>query len=109
MTDAPFFVTHRYGAQDPLEVNAFPSLIAELDERIDDEEHGSVGVQHESGWDLSLTLGRTLIWGNVEEIAIRPKHMRVVSDEVTLRLWRLLAAGDIDAIEAEAWIDGYPR
>lgn len=109
MIDASFFVTHRYGDQGPLDTSAFPALIAELNERVDDEEHGSVGVQHESGWDLSLSLGRSLIWENVEDLDVQPRHMHGVPDETTLRLWQLLATGQFDAINAEPWIDGYPQ
>jgi hypothetical protein len=109
MADAPFFVTHRYGEQGPLDVSAFPSLIAELNDRLDDKEHGLVSVEHESGWNLSLSLGRSLIWENVEDPDVQPRHMHSVPAELTLRLWWLLATGQFEAISAEPWINGYPQ
>lgn len=99
-----FHITHRYGEceTDP-SVESFGALYDELS--VDDEEHPDVSVQHETAWSLSAFAGGLLVWENVE--AGVPRYMRSVSRDNVLRLWRLLATGDISAIDEEPWLDGY--
>lgn len=99
-----FHIYHRYGASDsdpPLD--SFDALYDEL--AAEDGEHPEVSVGHESEWSLSAFAGGLLVWENVEDG--EPRHMRDVSRETIIRLWRLLAAGDLEAIQAEPWLHGY--
>ncbi|MFF8711800.1 hypothetical protein ACF07T_10195 [Streptomyces sp. NPDC015184] len=71
-----------------------------------DDEHPDVSLSHESGWSLSAFRDGLLIWENVEDdpaAATAPGERRVAGREETLRLFRLLAAGDIASIEALPW------
>jgi hypothetical protein len=100
-----FHVYHRFGecvTNPPLDT--LDSLYAELE--IDDDEHPSVSVQHESEWSLEAFPGGLLIWENVED-GNHPRHLKSVAKEKTIDLWRKLAAGDIEAVDSEAWNDGY--
>ncbi|MFB8240139.1 hypothetical protein ACFC58_26700 [Kitasatospora purpeofusca] len=45
-----------------------------------------------------------LIWENPDDDALRPGEMRDVTREETLSLFGLLAAGDIESIEALPWL-----
>jgi hypothetical protein len=101
-----FHVTHRYGAMTSNPPSStFASLLRELDERPEDQEHCSVSVTHESEWCLGAHGGGHVVWENLE--GGDPRHMVHVPDAEILRLWQLLAAGDIAAIEREPWLPGY--
>ncbi len=103
-----YFVTSRWGAEDsePSE-DRLREVLAELDTVPDDEEHGEVSLSHESGWTLSLSIGGTLVWEDIESDDAAPRHMTDVSKEKTLGLWLRLADSDFDAIEREPWRSGY--
>jgi hypothetical protein len=101
-----FHVTHRYGAMTSNPPSTtFASLLRELDERPEDQEHCCVSVTHESEWSLGAYVGGYVTWENLE--SDNPRHMDGVPDAEILRLWELLAAGDIAAIESEPWLPGY--
>ncbi|MFJ1758376.1 hypothetical protein [Kitasatospora sp. NPDC088134] len=68
-----------------------------------DDEHPDVSLSHESEWCLSAFRSGLLIWENTEDDSVAPVKMREVTREETLRLFRLLAAGDIASIEALPW------
>jgi hypothetical protein len=101
-----FHVYHRYGA---CEVNppqsSFEALYNELAD--DDDEHPGVSVEHESAWSLGAFSGGLVVWENVEGEEDNARHMRGVPRAEVIRLWRLLAEGDFDAVNAENWQDGY--
>jgi hypothetical protein len=99
-----FHISHLTGATDaapPLE--SLETLYDELDAA--DSEHTDVSVEHESAWSLAAYRGGLLVWENVEDGD--PRHMRNVARDDVIRLWRLLAIGDIAAIDTEPWRDGY--
>ena len=99
-----FHISHLTGASDvdpPLE--SLESLYDELDAA--DSEHTDVSVEHESAWSLGTFRGGLLVWENVEDGD--PRHLRNVSRDDVIRLWRLLAVGDIATIDAQPWCDGY--
>jgi hypothetical protein len=101
-----FTITHRYGAMDrdpPLE--QLPMLLAELDKRPEDTEHGSVALTHESEWCLSVARGGYVVFEHLENGGER--HMNSVSPEDIIRMWNLLAVGRIADLEAMAWAPGY--
>ncbi|MFF1697594.1 hypothetical protein ACFVXC_28925 [Streptomyces sp. NPDC058257] len=68
-----------------------------------DDEHPDVSLSHESGWSLSAFRGGLLTWANAEDDSVAPRRMREVAREETLRLFGLLAAGDVVSIEALSW------
>src|SRR5437868_12041342 len=94
-----FTVMHRMGNMDrnpPL--SSFPQLLAELDP--EDTEHCDVALTHESGWCISVGVGRTISWENVEA-GPPPRHMANVPERKILELWTTLANGDLASIESE--------
>jgi hypothetical protein len=86
-------------------LSSLPGLLQELEERLEDTEHGSVAVSHESEWCMSVSRGGYVIFEHLEDGGER--HMRDVSDERIIDLWSRLAQGDIASIESEPWIPGY--
>lgn len=102
-----FFVYHRYGASesDP-SPSVFPLLLDELEERLEDEEHTSVSVIHESEWGLGFYRGGYVTFENVEGEG-EPRHMRRVSREKAIEMMRSLSNGDLAALEREPWEPGY--
>ncbi|WP_371494180.1 hypothetical protein OG871_03640 [Kitasatospora sp. NBC_00374] len=68
-----------------------------------DDEHPDVSLSHESGWCLSAFAGGLLVWENTEDSAAEPGELREVSRDEVLRLFGLLAAGDIAAVDALPW------
>ena len=68
-----------------------------------DDEHPDVSLTNESGWCLSAFGGGLLVWENPAEDSLAPGEMRDVAREEILRLFGLLAAGDIASVEACLW------
>lgn len=102
-----FFVYHRYGdAQRDPPVSIFPLLLDELEVRLDDEEHTSISVIHESEWGLGVSHGGYVTFENVEGDG-EPRHMRNVPREKLIVMMQQIASGDLAALEAEPWQDGY--
>ena len=73
---------------------------------IEDQEHPDVSLAHESGWCLSAFFNGLLVWENAEEQS-EGRHMARVPREKVLELWQALAHGDLERVEAEAWVAGY--
>ena len=82
-------------------------LYAELESS--DEEHTDVSVRGgpDCEWCLSAFRSRLLVWENVEESDVSPRHMHAVPRERVIALWGKLAVGDLAAIESEPWKPGY--
>ncbi|MFJ2737923.1 hypothetical protein [Streptomyces sp. NPDC087317] len=68
-----------------------------------DDEHPDVSLTHESGWCLSAFCDGLLVWENSDEDSVARGEIRDVAREETLRVFALLAAGDIASVEALAW------
>ncbi len=101
-----YHITHRMG--DTEEEPPLDSLSALYDElEYEDEEHPDVSLTHESEWNLGAYGGGLLIWENLETTNNEVRHMKNVSKEKVLELWRKLAEGKIDEINREAWLPGY--
>ncbi|WP_417617768.1 hypothetical protein [Parasphingorhabdus sp.] len=73
---------------------------------MDDQEHGSISVIHESEWCLGISSGGYVCFENVESDD-EPKHMRDVSREKLICLMQSLALGNIGELEKEPWLSGY--
>jgi hypothetical protein len=100
-----FHVTHRLGTTEKVPHTAFPELLRELDDDLEDREHISVSVTHESAWCLGAHRGGYVVFENLE--LGEPRHMNHVAPEEIITLWRLLAEGNLDALEREPWQPGY--
>ncbi|MEU1890968.1 hypothetical protein [Streptomyces pristinaespiralis] len=68
-----------------------------------DDEHPDVSMAHESGWSLSAFASGLLLRENTGHDSVIPAQMRAVGREEVLRLFGLLAGGDIAAIETLPW------
>lgn len=100
-----YTITHRLGSMErnpPLE--ALEGLAAELDSA--DAEHGDVAISDESGWTISGYPNGTVVWENVQEG--EPRYLASVSRKNLVELMRLVASGDLGAVENRPWQDGYP-
>ncbi|HEX8456329.1 MAG TPA: hypothetical protein VF656_03325 [Pyrinomonadaceae bacterium] len=101
-----FNIVHRGGwFEDKPSIEMFEELYNER--FIEDDEHLSVSVAHESEWYLSLYPDGEIVWENVEATDNEPRHMDDVPKDKVLELWTKLANGDIESIEAEPWLPGY--
>ncbi|MEU8887744.1 hypothetical protein [Streptomyces sp. NPDC048442] len=68
-----------------------------------DTENPDVSLTHESGWSLTAYAGGLLLWENVEDEEAAPGSQDQVSQEEVLRLFALLAAGEVGQIAALDW------
>jgi hypothetical protein len=98
-------LTKRWGSSVP---NPSASdLQSALDELgVEDGEHPDCWLEDECGWALSAFGSGLLILENVETNE-GPWHMRGVSREKVLELWRLLKAGKLAEIREHAWLPGF--
>ncbi len=102
-----YFVYHRYGnSESEPPFSSFPLLLDELEERLDDEEHLSVSVIHETEWGLGIMRGGYVNFENVEGDG-EPRHMNNVPRPKVLELMEAIARGDFETLEAEPWLAGY--
>lgn len=100
------FMYDRMGASHrEVDDDAIDRILAELEEPRDDE-HPDVSIEHESGWGLSAFQSGLLVWENVEEDG-GARHIRAVPRDHVRDLFRRVAAGEIDVVEAEPWLPGY--
>ena len=99
------FVTYPVGdSEDINDVSELEKLYAEKDNG--DEEHFGVSLTNDV-WVLSLNSSNTLIWENLEDEKIKPKHLKNVSRGKVIELWQKLFYEKIDDIDSEPWMDGY--
>lgn len=104
-TEKMFNIMHLDGSSDE---NPSLDMLSNLYDELQatDPEHVDVGVVDEdSGWGMSAYQSGRIILEHLEQGGAR--HMIPVSKERVLELWRLLAAGDIEAILKEPWRPGY--
>jgi hypothetical protein len=96
----------KFGYLTDADDQAIQAVLDELDEPFDPE-HPDVSLVHESQWGLSAFPSGVVIFENVADDAIAPRHLRDVPRDKLRRLWDALAHGDIELIEAEPWLPGY--
>jgi hypothetical protein len=101
-------ITHLDGS---MEIDSDPEHLGSLlDERSGaTHEHPEVGVQHESGWALSVFARGRVVWEHVEDDAVAPRHADGLSRNEVLDLMGRVAAGEIDMVETRPWEPGYGR
>ena len=101
-----YHVCHGDGAmQSEPGLHTFAQLLAELNTRPEDEEHGDVSVTNDAEWCIAVNLSGTVTFENLE--SGEPRHMRQVSESKILELWGLLVEGDVASLEQEPWLPGY--
>jgi hypothetical protein len=91
------------GGKNPKEVDLRAAL-AELAKP--DEEHPDCWLSDENGWTIAAHQSGKVVLENPESDE-GPWQMKNQTHESILDLWRLLQAGDIQAIRAKAWNAGY--
>ena len=91
-------------SDDPRDIEA---LLQQLDGT--DAEHTDVSVSTADGWTISAYRSGNVVYGNVEARPPASRHIKGLPREEIGRLMRLLAAGDLAALEREPWEPGYPR
>lgn len=102
-----FFVHHRFGGceRDP-PLSSLPALLDELEDRLEDEEHVTVSLVHESEWALGIQRGGYVFFENVERDD-EPRHMAGLARQKILELLASLSRGDLARLEKEPWEHGY--
>lgn len=99
--------THRGGEMDDGSQDGIPALVAELDGPIDDE-HPDVSVaDDESAWSISAFQGGSMVFENLDDSEVEPRHLPEVSRAEMIRVMRLLARGDLGSVEQLDWHPGY--
>lgn len=94
------------GGKDPKDDDLRQAL-AELAQP--DEEHPDCWLSDETGWTIAAHTSGTVVLENPESDE-GPWHMCGQSVDAIFGLWRLLQIGDLSAIRARPWKDGYgPR
>ena len=88
------------------DVQSIARLLHTLDRA--DREHGEVAVSRPDGWAISAFANGNVVLENAEDGSIRPRHMKAVARMDAIRLMSHLAEGNLPAVEAEAWLPGYP-
>ena len=91
-------------SDDPRDIDA---LLTQLD--MTDQEHTDVAVRTADGWTISAYRSGNVVFENVEARSSVPRHIKRLSRGEIGRVMRLLAAGDLDALEREPWQTGYPK
>jgi hypothetical protein len=98
-------IIHWDGTSEPTpDIGSLGDLFDEL--ATADREHGDVSVvDEESGWCMTAHRDGRLVFENLSMGGER--HMKPVSKDRVLQLWRLLADDQIEAILREPWVLGY--
>jgi hypothetical protein len=102
-----FIMLHRWGKSERSgDEDALGALLAELDVPEKDDEHVSVAVRLPSGWCVGVYLSGLVVYENVEDLAVEPRHLRVEMRGAARRLMDLLVRGDLVELERQAWRPG---
>lgn len=91
------------GGKNPSE-NELRAALTELSQP--DEEHPDCWLSDENGWTIAAHHTGKVVLENPESDE-GPWHMKNQSSDAVLQLWRLLQAGEMAAIRAMPWTNGY--
>lgn len=109
------FLIHRMGytsSEKPISRETLVSLLSELDEDPEDEEHFSVSVQHESGWNLCAQPGGYIMLRKLvdeedeDDESAEFRHMDNTPYDKIIDLLTKVANGVIPSILDEPWNKG---
>ncbi|MEU2155709.1 hypothetical protein ABZ532_11970 [Streptomyces sp. NPDC019396] len=99
--------THRDGGMEDGTEDGIPSLVAELDGPIDDE-HPDVSVtDDESSWTVSAFQDGALVFENLDDSDVQPRHLQNASRTEMIRVMAMLVRSDLAALEQLDWLPGY--
>ena len=100
-----FFAYNRMGESIPEpNTQVMQSLLASVSEG--DPEHPCVSLNTEDGWAISYHPSHTLIFENVET-GEGPWHLKDVSPEAALLIWKQLSQGLNSDLKNKGWVAGY--
>lgn len=99
-----YTVTHWWGKHERnMPEERFGEVLAELAGA--DQEHPDCWLSHESGWSLSYSRERRLVFENVEFGKTgEERHMMNIPPNRVVDLWTHLAIGDIGHISSQPWL-----
>jgi hypothetical protein len=80
------------------------AALAELD--IPDNEHPDCWLSDENGWVISAYQSGFVVLENLNS-GEGPWHIADQERAAILELWRLLQAGNLEAVRANPWLEGY--
>ena len=104
-----FFISHRYydDEREP-HLDSLPGWLTELDERLEDVEHDSVAMTHETGWTIEISTDGRVTLENVEDLDVEPRHLPgIPSRQRLMPLLAALARGAMAEVERAPWERGY--
>jgi hypothetical protein len=100
-------LTKRYG--DTILKPTMEDLAGALAElQLEDPEHPDCWLSDEDEWTVAAFASGLVVLENAETLE-GPWHMRAVSMEDVLGLWRLLDQGNLDELRNRPWQAGYGR
>jgi len=102
-----FTITHRYGEQVEGDESMIPALVAELEGPLDDEHPDVAVTDDDSDWSLSAFQSSLLVFENVEDDDVGPRHIQNVTRAEAIRVMTLLARGNLAEVESLEWQPGY--
>jgi hypothetical protein len=77
-----------------------------LDADLSDDAHVSVSVRLPDGWCVGAYVSGLVLFENVEDLSVKPRHLRVGTREEARKLMTLLVTGDRATLEREPWRPG---
>ncbi len=99
--------THRGGDMADGSEESIPELVAELDGPLDDEHPDVAVTDDDSSWSISAFQGGSLVFENLDDGDVEPRHLPQVSRTEMIRVLTLLARGDLRALQQLDWQPGY--
>jgi hypothetical protein len=102
---------HTTDANGITEINPCEARMSELIDEFDDldldaVEHPDLSLIHDtSGWIITLYPKGIASLENLADSDEGPRHMRGVNRKKALQLWQQLAAGDIDTVRSQPWVN----
>ena len=100
---------HTTDADGITEINPCETRMQELIDELDDldpdtVDHPDISLIHDtSGWMITLYPKGIASLENFEDADEGPKHIKGVNRKTALKLWQLLASGDINSIKSSLW------
>lgn len=100
----PFNTTDAYGIS---EINPSTPRLKEIIKSVqqaDEADYPDVSLIHDSGWTLTYSASKVLLWENLDRPGKRQRFLRDMEPDRVLELWCKLAEGKIEEIEKQGWI-----
>jgi hypothetical protein len=101
-----FFILHRWGKSErSIDITSLELLVEELDspQSASDDEHVSVSVRLPNGCSISAYRSGLVLFENVEDLSVDPRHIRVKSRKEARELMELLVSDKRQELEQQRW------